>query len=155
MPAQGFLRAVWLAPPASALVAAWGKTRGAAVPPALLPPPPARVSAPPGLAAPAAGVGFAEEGDEGVPPPQSVAPSSTLDLALTCLREALQQGRGPRSAYHPLLGSLSDHTQGPPATTVDLVSASSEAPQTTLNLALECLLEVLQHGRPVPDHGLW
>ena len=136
-------------PPASAMVAAWGKARPARAPQALPAAPPPRVPPPPGLAAPALDAGFDEVVDEGAQPPPTEAPATSLDLALTCLREALQQGQVARPMHHPLLGALSDHAQGSAAAASD---SSLGSPQMRgIARRREWQQTLVQHGPSIRE----
>ena len=64
---------------------------------------------PPGLAPLGWADGFAEEGGGTANDQLPVGQQSELSLALLCLHQSLQQGRGGRPASHSLVGSLNEH----------------------------------------------
>ena len=55
----------------------------------------------------------------------------------------------PSALPPPGLASLDEGAGSAEVAAGDVMGACAEAPQTTLNLALECFLLALQQGRPV------
>ena len=89
--------------------------------------------------------GFAEGGDVNATDQLPASQQSELSLALMCLHQSLQQGRGSRSASHSLAGSLSDQARPPAASTGDFSSAQTRG----IARRREWQQTLMQHGPAV------
>ena len=91
--------------------------------------------------------GFAEEGGVTANDQLPVGQQSELSLALLCLHQSLQRGRGGRPASHSLVGSLNEHAQ--PSASAGSEFGSSQMRGIARRREWQQVL--MQHGPAVQD----